>query len=166
MILQKLAYLVKNNCKDFGQKSQESKKFPGRKSNIFLGSFVKILDVPGFLVFLAGFPKFFSNFSTILTRNPTYFLLFLSRSWIVLVFLFSCQEFRKFLWTFSTISQKLAYLVKSICKDLGQKSQKSENFLGKKSNNFLGSVVKILDVIGFFCFLGRNSEFFMNFVRS
>ena len=102
-----------------------------KKSNIFLGSLVKILDVLGFFVFLAGIPKIFLNFPTILTKNPTIFLVFLSRSWIVFVFLFSCQEIRKNSWIFSLILEKVAYLVKNNCKDLGQKSHKSENFLGE-----------------------------------
>ena len=102
-----------------------------KKSHIFLSSLVQILDVLGFFVVLAGISKIFLIFFTILTRNPTFFLVFLSRSWIVLVFLFSCRDIRKTSWIFSLILQKLAYLVKNNCKDLGQKSHKTENFLGK-----------------------------------
>ena len=124
MILQKLLFLVKIICKDLCQKSQKSKNFLGKKSNNFLGSFVKIMDVLGFLVFLAGIPKFFLNFPTILTRYPTFFLVFLSRSSIVLVSLFSCQEIRKVSWILSTILQKLVYLAKNNFNDFCQKSQK------------------------------------------
>ena len=159
MILQKLAYLVKISCKDFGQKSQKSKKFLGKNSNIFLGSLVKIFDVLGFLVFLAGISKIFLFFCTILTINTTFFLVFFSISWIVLVFLFSCQDFRKFSWIVSMILQKPAYLVNNSCKNLCQKSQKSKNFFGRKSNLFLRSLLKILDVLGFLVFLAGISKF-------
>ena len=131
--LQNFSYLVKNNFKDLDKKNPQSIKIHDERSKIFLGSLVKILDVLGFLVFLAGFPKFVLFFSTILTINPTFFLVFLSISWIVLVFLFSCQEFRKFSWIVSMILQKLAYLVKNNCKDLVTKSQNSMSFLGKKT---------------------------------
>ena len=141
-------------------------KFLGKKSNIFLGSLVKILDVLGFLVFSAGFPKFVLFFSTILTINPTFFLVFLSISWIELVFSFSCQDFRKFSWIVSMILQKPAYLVNNSCKDLCQKSQKSKNFLGRKSKHFLRSLVKILDVLGFLVFLAGITIFFLDFLRS
>ena len=99
----------------------------------------------------------------VLPRNATFFLVFLSRSWIVLVFLFSCQEFRKFSWVVSMILQKLAYLVKNNCKDFGQKSQESKKFPGKTSNIFLGSLVKILDVLGFLVFLAANCDIFLGF---
>ena len=99
----------------------------------------------------------------VLPRNATFFLVFLSRSWIVLVFLFSCQEIRKISWIVSMILQKLLYLVKNICKDLCQKLKNQKTFLARSPTFFFGSIVKFLDVLGFFCFLGRNSEIFLEF---
>ena len=58
------------------------------------------------------------------------FWFLLPRIWIF--FWFYCQELQEFSWIFSTILKNLANLAKNDCQDIGEKCQKSKNFLGKK----------------------------------
>ena len=57
----------------------------------------------------------------------------------------------------------LRYDSKNNCQDLGEKSQKSKNFLGKKCKIFSGSLAKILDILGF---LAKKSETFLRFLST
>ena len=85
------------------------------------------------------------------------FSFLLPRTWIVLVFLTrSPKNFLDFFPRSWKVLQNLVNLAENNCQDLGKKTQKSKNFLGKKSMLFLGSLAKILDILGFLTKKSKN----------